>query len=128
LLLLQNALIASDGVIIPLEAGYYEISGMVKFSETIADVKSMPNPNLKIMGLLAVKYDGRINIDKELVEGLPIVAEQMGTIAFDTTIRKTVEVKNAQKHRLTIHEFNPTSTAAIDYMALVDELEKRGMI
>lgn len=128
LLLLQNALIAADGVILPLEAGYYEISGMVKFSETIADVQSMPNPNLKLMGILVVRHEGGTNIHQELVDGLPTVAEQMGTIAFETKIRKTVNVKNAQASRLTIHEYNPNCTAAVDYMAFVDELEKRGMV
>ena len=128
LLLLQNALIAADSVIIPLEAGYYEVSGMVEFSNTIADVKSMPNPNLKVLGILATKYDVRNNINKELVDGLPDVAERMGTIAFDTRIRNTVEVKEAQKRKLTIHEYNPNCTAAIDYMNFIEELEQRGMI
>ena len=128
ILLLQNALIASDGIIIPLLAGAYEVDGMIEFSATIADVQSMPNPNLKIMGILPTMYERRIKIHREMVNGLPEVAKMMGTIAFDTKIRKTIDVSEAQKRKLTIHEYKPTCTAAIDYMRFITELEKRGMI
>ena len=128
LLLLQNALIASDGIIIPVEAGRYEVSGMVDFTDTIYDVKTQPNPDLKILGVLVVKYDTRNNVDKEIADGLPEIAEKMGTIAFDTKIRKNVDVKNAQKYRMLLHEYAPKSAAAVDYSQLTDELEKRGII
>lgn len=128
LLLLQNALIAADGIIIPVEAGRYEVSGMVDFTETIVDIKSQPNPDLKILGVLVVKYDARNNIDKEIAEGLPVITEKMGTIAFDTKIRKNVDVKNAQGNRMLLQEYAPTCAAAVDYGQLVDELEERGII
>lgn len=128
LLLLQNALIAADGIIIPVEAGRYEVSGMVDFTDTIVDVKSQPNPDLKVLGVLVVKYDTRNNVDKEISDGLPAIAEKMGTISFDTKIRKNVAVKNAQKHRKLLHKYAPKSAAAVDYVKFVDELEKRGII
>ena len=128
LLLLQNALIASDGVILPVIAGAFEVDGMIDFVETIADVKSMPNPDLKLLGILIAAHNVGFSIDEELKEGLPAVAEQIGTIAFDTVIRRTVKVKDAQKEKMAIYEYAPTCTAATDYVAFIDELEKRGMI
>lgn len=128
LLLLQNALIASDGVILPVIAGAYEVDGMMDFVETIADVKSLPNPNLALLGIVIAEFDARKNIDKELREGLPNVAKMMGTIAFDTLIRTNADVSNAQKNKMTIHEYNPSCNAAVDYMSFIEELEGRGMI
>lgn len=128
LLLLQNALIASDGVIIPVACGRYEVSGMVDFAQTIDEVKSQPNPGLEVLGLLLVKYDGRTNMAKEILEELPTVADALGTTIFDTKIRQTIKVTEAQGKRMLLQEHAPDSTAATDYATFIDELERRGVL
>jgi chromosome partitioning protein len=128
LLLLQNALIASQGVIVPVSCGRYEVSGMVDFTRTIEDVKSQPNPDLEVLGLLLVKFDGRTRIAREVVGGLPEVAKKLGTDVFETKIRQTITVTEAQGQRMLLQEFAPKSTAAVDYMSFIEELKTRGVI
>lgn len=125
-LLLQNALIAADGVIVPITCGRYSLQGMSRFIETVNEIKSQPNPELKILGLLLVRYMGRTVLARDVVDGLPVLTEELGTDVFDTKIRNTIEVDNAQAARVPLEKYSSEATAAIDYMSFIDELEKRG--
>jgi chromosome partitioning protein len=128
LLLLQNALIASDGVIIPVTCDRYAVSGMVDFAQTIDEVKSQPNPNLQVLGLLPVKYDGRTRIARQVLDELPHVAEALGTDVFETKISQTIRVTEAQGDRMLLQTHSPECTAAIDYMNFVNEMKEKGML
>lgn len=127
-ILLQNALIAAEGVIVPVTCGRYSLQGMGRFIETVDDVKAQPNPELSVLGMLLVKYNGRTVLAREVVSGLPELTKKLGTGVFDTKIRKTEEVEKAQASRVPLQQFSPDATAAQDYDALIEELEKRGII
>lgn len=127
-ILLQNALIAAEGVIVPVTCGRYALQGMGRFIDTVNDVKSQPNPSLEVLGLLLVRYAGRTSIAKEVVSGLPDLTGKLGTGVFDTKIRQTVKVEDAQANRVPLQRHAPEATAAVDYDALIDELERRGII
>ena len=127
-ILLQNALIAAEGVVVPVTCGRYALQGMGRFVETVNDVKSQPNPGLEILGMLLVQYAGRRVLAREGVSGLPDLAGKLGTRVFDTKIRRTEMVEKAQAERVPLQRYAPEATAAVDYAALIDELGKRGVI
>lgn len=127
-LLLQNALIAASGVIVPVTCGRYALQGMSRFTETVADVKSQPNPELQVLGLLLVRYDGRTLLAREVEAGLPELTQTLGTGVFETKIRRTEEVEKAQAARMPLQRYSPTSTAASDYADFIDELITRGIV
>lgn len=127
-ILLQNALIAAEGVIVPVTCGRYSLQGMGRFIETVNDVKAQPNPTLRVLGMLLVKYSGRTVLAKEVVSGLPELTAKLGTSVFDTKIRRTEAVEKAQAHRVPLQRFSPDATATQDYDALIDEFIERGVI
>lgn len=127
-ILLQNALVATEGVIVPVTCGRYALQGMAQFAETLAEVKTRPNPALNVLGLLLVKYDSRTKLSREIIEGLPGVAEILGTSVFETKIRTSIKTEEAQATRTTLFEYAPNSTTAQDYMALIEELKTKGVI
>lgn len=127
-LLLQNALIAADGVIVPVTCGRYSLQGMSRFIDTVNEVKLQPNPKLEVYGLLLVRYMGRTVLARDVVDGLPNLTADLGTEVFDTKIRNTIEVENAQAARVPLEQYSPESTAAVDYMEFINELEKRGIL
>lgn len=127
-ILLQNALIAADGVIVPVTCGRYALQGMGRFIDTVNDIKSQPNPELEVLGLLLVRYTERTVLAREVVSGLPDLTAKLGTGVFDTKIRRTEEVEKAQAQRVPLQRYSPEATAALDYDALIDELEKKGVI
>lgn len=127
-ILLQNALIAAEGVIVPVTCGRYALQGMGRFIETVEDIRSQPNPDLKVIGMLLVRYAGRTVLAREVVSGLPELTKKLGTEVLDTKIRRTEDVEKAQAHRVPLQRFSPEATAAEDYNELIDELERRGIL
>lgn len=127
-ILLQNALIAAEGVIVPVTCGRYSLQGMSRFVDTVNDVKSHPNPDLEILGMLLVQYVDRRVLAREVVSGLPELTEKLGTSVFETKIRRTENVEKAQAHRVPLQRYAPEATAAEDYEALIVELERREII
>ena len=127
-ILLQNALIAAQGVIVPVPCEEFAVQGMAKFSGTVSEVKAQANPDLRVLGLLLVMYDGRLVLTKEIDRGLPEIAKLLGTEVFGTRIRKTATVGKAQGTRVQLLEYDPKCTAAADYERFIDELRERGFI
>ena len=127
-IMLQNALIAAEGIIVPVTCGQYALQGMSRFMETVLEIKGQPNPSLEVLGLLLVKYRGNTLLAKEIVDGLPELTKRLGTGVFDTKIRMRQSVENSQAARTPLQEYSPLDDAAIDYMALIEELKKRGIV
>ena len=127
-LLLQNALIAADGVIVPVTCSRYSLQGMSRFIDTVNEVKSQANPNLEVYGLLLVRYMEQTVLAREITDGLPGLTVELGTGVFETKIRNTIEVEKAQAARVPLEMYAPKATAAVDYMEFIDELRKRGIL
>lgn len=124
--MLLNTLIASDEVIIPVSADRYGLFGLADLSRTIEMVKSRPNKNLKVAGLLLVKYKGQTTLAKEVRQTLYGMAEQLNTTLFDTVIRDTIKVGESQTARKLLKDYAPRCTSATDYETFVDEYLTKG--
>lgn len=120
--LLTNALTAADKVIIPLTSDRFGLQGLMQLHDTIEETKEYTNPNLKVDGLLLVKYNDRINLAKGIMESLPGYAKLFGTRIYQTKIRESVKTREAQATQSGLLEWAPDSTTAVDYKALVNEI------
>lgn len=119
---LYNCLIAADEVIIPVTADAYAMQGLSKLNDTIKAVQKRQNPNLKIAGLLLVKYAGRSKLEKNVREEITDVANQIGTKLFSTAIRECVKTKEAQLNKKLLIDYAPNCTTMQDYYEFVEEL------
>ena len=119
---LYNSLIAADRVIIPITADAYSLQGINQLYSTIKAVQKRQNPSLKIEGLLLVKYSGRSNLEKNMLEELKKTAESMGTKLFETKIRECVKTKEAQTASKLLIDYAPNCTTMQDYNELVKEI------
>ncbi len=124
-IVLYNCLIAADEVIIPVTADAYSVQGLNQLYSTIKAVQKRQNPNLKIAGLLLVKYHGRSNLEKQVLEELENIAADMGTKVFTTKIRECVKTKEAQEKQKLLIDYAPKCNTMIDYMDFVKELTKK---
>lgn len=122
--ILYNCLIAADEVIIPVTADAYSLQGLTQLYDTIKSVQKRQNRNLKIAGLLLVKYSGRSNLDKQVLEKLKKFADETGTHLFDSKIRECIKVKEAQENNELLINYAPKCTTMEDYNAFVEELLK----
>ena len=118
-MILRNVIIAADEVIIPMTAGRYSMQGIASLSDTINDAKEL-NDDLKVAGILLVDNE-HTNLNNDTKEGIAQIAQQLGTKAFDSVVRHTVKVKEAQTHRMPLIKYARSCTAERDYEDFVEE-------
>ena len=118
-LLTINALVASDGVIVPVQCEYLSLRGLVQLENTLAVVRENLNPNVEIVGILPTMYDKRTLHSREAVE---ILQENFGNLVFDTKIRKTIRYAEAPVKGSSVLKYDPTGSAAEAYRELAKEV------
>src|SRR4249920_2591325 len=118
-LLTINALVASNGVIVPVQCEYLSLRGLVQLENTLTMIRENLNPDVEIQGILATMYDGRTLHSREAVE---ILEENFGDLVFKTRIRKTVRYAEAPVKGASVLKYDPTGTAAEAYRQLAKEV------
>ena len=124
-LLTVNALTASHGVLIPLEAEYFALRGVALLIDTIDKVRDRLNPSLQLDGIVATMYDARTLHAKEVLER---VVDAFDDKVLDTVIGRTVKFPDASVAAMPITEFAPQHASANTYRQLARELIARGAI
>ncbi len=116
-----NALTASDKVIVPMGIDVFSLQGFSLLQNLIDQTRKRSNPDLKIDGLLLVKYDPRVIIDKSLKEGIEEITKQFGTRLYKTCIRTSVAIKEIQFSQADIFAAYPRHNLTRDYKAFIKE-------
>ena len=124
-ILTVNAFTASDYIIIPMLADIFSLQGIAQLSETIERVKKYCNSNLKVEGIVLTKFNKRTILSREIKGTAELIAEELGTNLFNTTIRSSVAIKEAQTNQQEIFSYAPKNTAVQDYKDFVNELIER---
>ena len=119
--LLKNALYASDYVIIPMDAKPYAVQGLDTFTETMKEV----NPDLRILGIVLVRYNDRSIINKSMRNNIREYAKELNTLMFNTYIREGVAIPESQATRQDLIDYAPKSNPASDYERLAGEFLKK---
>jgi len=118
-LLTINALVASDGVIVPVQCEYLSLRGLVQLENTLSMIRENLNPGVGIEGILPTMYDKRTLHSREAVE---ILQENFGDLVFDTKIRKTVRYAEAPVKGTSVLKYDPSGNAAQAYRQLAKEV------
>lgn len=126
-ILTVNAFTASQAIIIPMHTDIFSLQGIAQLSETVVRVKKYCNPTLKIGGILLTKYDGRTLLSREIMGTAKLVAEQLKTDVFKTTIRMSVGIMEAQTKQESIYSYSPKNIAVTDYDLLINEMIEKGI-
>ncbi|HZK42640.1 MAG TPA: AAA family ATPase, partial [Clostridia bacterium] len=63
-LLTVNALTAADAVLIPVQAEYYALEGLMQLMTTLGLVKKAYNPRLRLAGVFITMFDTRTQLSK----------------------------------------------------------------
>lgn len=122
-LITVNALVAATHVLIPIQSSYFALEGTDDLLETIEKVRSRPNPDLELLGVLVTLVDKRTRLSKDVENH---IREVFGGKAFKTTISRSVRLEESPAHRESIHTFAPKSSGAFEYMNLCEEVLSRG--
>jgi chromosome partitioning protein len=118
-LLTVNALVASDGVIVPVQCEYLSLRGLVQLESTLGMVRENLNPTVEIVGILPTMFDPRTIHSREAIE---ILEENFGDLVFRSRIRKTVRFAEAPVKGSSVLKYDPTGPAAEAYRELAKEV------
>lgn len=121
-LLTVNAYAVSDYLIIPMASDILSLVGLSQLRETVETVKGQLNPDLKVMGILLTRYNGRTCLARDVQEMAGQLAVQMNTRVFASRIRNGVAIAEAPAHGESIFTYNPRSAAVKDYSEFVQEV------
>lgn len=120
-ILTVNALTATDDLIIPMNAEVYSVQGLAQLSGLIDNIKKYCNNDLKITGILITKYKQRQKLTGAMIDQIQKSADQIGTIVFNTKIRESVAVREAQLTQANLFKETPNANAVIDYKSFIEE-------
>lgn len=121
-LMTLNALVASDSIIIPIQAEFYALEGLSQLVKTVQVVSRRMNPRLHILGILLTMFDGRTNLSLQVAEE---VKKYFGSKVFRTVIPRTVKLSEAPSFGEPVLTYAPKSKGAEAYKKLSREVLKR---
>jgi chromosome partitioning protein len=117
-----NALAAADRVIVPVQAEYLALEGLVQFLETLDLVRRSLNPALVLTGVLITMYDERTRLARDVEAEL---RKHLPEHVFDTVIPRSVRIAEAPSHGVSVISHAPGSPGAGAYKAVFEEIEQR---
>lgn len=121
-LLTINAWVASDSVIIPMQAEYYALEGVSQLMNTIAMVRQHLNTRLQIEGVVITMYDGRALIAKQIPAEIKKFFKNK---LYEIIVPRNVRLAEAPSHGVPVMLYDPKCVGARAYKALAEEFLSR---
>lgn len=118
-----NALTAADYCVIPAQADSFSMDAIDEFMPTLEVIKRYTNPGIKILGVVITRYDKRAILSRDMIDNITAQAEKAGAKVLGV-VREGIAVKEAQAVKQDLFTYAPSSNAARDYSAVIDEIER----
>ena len=113
-----NALVASDGVLVPLQCEYYALEGLSYLLGSISRIKEFHNPKLQLFGVVLTMFDKRNALCLSVAKD---VRMHLKDKVFDVVIPRNVKISEAPSYGnpVLIHDVRCAGSCA--YMELAKE-------
>jgi chromosome partitioning protein len=124
-LLTLNALVAANGLLVPMQAEYFALEGISELMSTLDKVSQVFNPALDLEGVLLTMYDERTNLSQQVTENL---RRFFGDKLFKATVPRNVRIAEAPSFGKPVMVYDPKSRGAESYREVMWELLQRNGI
>lgn len=121
-LLTVNALIATDYVLLPVQAEFYALEGLGQLLETMQLVRKGLNKNLELLGVVVTMMNSRTTLSSQVYDE---VQKHFPGKVFNTVIPRNVRLAEAPSHGLPVGAYDRWSKGARTYKALAKEVISR---
>jgi chromosome partitioning protein len=122
-LLTLNALVAADGVILPIQTEFYALEGISQLLKTIDLVKRQLNPSLYVAKVILTMYDSRMRLAQQVEAE---VKQFFQDKVSPTIIPRNVRLSEAPSHGVPVALYDPRSRGALAYQKIAMEVLKNG--
>jgi chromosome partitioning protein len=116
-----NSLVASDSVIIPIQAEFYALEGMADLVEAMQLVGNRLNSPSSIKGILLTLYDSRTRLGRDVYKNVEEYFGEKENI-FKTAIPRNVKLAEAPSHGKPCIVYDEECRGSIAYMQLAEEI------
>jgi chromosome partitioning protein len=124
-LLTLNALVAADGLLVPMQAEYFALEGITELMQTLDRVAQAFNSGLALEGVLLTMYDDRTNLSQQVTDNL---SGFFGDKLLKTTIPRNIRLAEAPSHGKPVQLYDPRSRGAEAYTSLAQEILRRNNV
>lgn len=114
-----NGLTAAESVLVPLQCEALSHRGVGQLLETIEDVRTFANPDLRVRGVVATMFDGRTRHAREI---LAEVGQRYRLPVMDPPVQKSIRFAEAPAQGRSILQHAPSSAGAAAYRELARQL------
>ena len=121
-LLTLNALVAAQGIIVPLQCEFYALEGLSHLTKTINRVQKTLNPNLILHGIVLTMYDKRNNLSHMVEQD---VRDYFGDKVYKTVIPRNVRLSEAPSHGLPAIVYDMRCPGAAAYIRFAREVLRK---
>ncbi len=109
-------------MLVPVQAEYLALEGLVQFLDTLGLVRRELNPSLELSGLIITMHDERtrlaIDVEREL-------REHFGELVYETVIPRSVKLAESPSYGEPVIAHAPASRGAVAYARLAEEIVAR---
>lgn len=120
-LLTINTLVASDSVIIPIQAEFYALEGIADLIEAMQLVSNRLNSSSEIKGILLTLYDSRTRLGRDVFKNVKEYFGEKENI-FKTAIPRNVKLAEAPSHGKPCILYDEECKGTIAYNKLAEEI------
>jgi len=121
-LLTVNALVAADGLLIPMQAEYFALEGITELLDTVERIRGALNPALRVDGVVLTMFDERTNLAQQVAEELK---KFFGEKLCETRIPRNIRLAEAPSHGKPALVYDVRSRGAESYIRLAKEILDR---
>ena len=121
-MLTVNAFVASDGILVPMQAEFYAVEGLSQLITTTKRVKKLYNEELNIVGILITMYNKRLLLSMQVMDELQ---KYYPDKLFNTTISRNVKLSEAPGFGKPVYYHDKHSKGANEYLEIAKELITR---
>ncbi len=121
-MLTVNAMVAADGVIIPMQGEYFALEGLTQLMATVHRIKKRYRPGLAIIGILLTMFNRRLTLCAQVMDELK---RHYGERVFETTISRNVRLCEAPGFGMPVYYHDKNAKGSKDYLAAARELLDR---
>jgi chromosome partitioning protein len=121
-LITLNALVAADGVLVPLQTEFFALEGISQITRTIDRIRRALNPRLTLEGIVLTMVDRRNNLSELVASDVRGFFKDK---VFETVIPRNVRVSEAPSHGLPVLLYDFRSPGAQAHLRLAQEFLKR---
>ena len=117
-IVMTSSLVASDGVLIPIQAEFLAMDGLALITGSIERIRSAANPSLELNGIVFTMVNSVAKLTQDVINE---VRGHFGDKVYETLIPRNVRVSEAPSMGTPVVFLDPRSKGAESYKAFAWE-------